>query len=85
MDPSYTLPDGRKFSDVDEFKRLLLADSEQLARCVTGKLLTPLTGTRPEFADREVIEEILRRAKPGGYGLRTLLHEVIQSRLFLQK
>jgi hypothetical protein len=85
VDPSYTLPDGRKFSDVDEFKRLLLADSEQLARCVTGKLLTHLTGTRPEFADREVIEEILRRAKPGGYGLRSLLHEVIQSRLFLQK
>ncbi len=85
VDPAYTLPDGRKFSDVDEFKRLLLTDPEQLARCVTGKLLTHLTGARPEFADREVIEGILRRAKPGGYGLRTLLHEIIQSRLFLQK
>ena len=85
VNPSYTLPDGRQFKDVDEFKRLLLADPEQLARCFTAKLLTHLTGARPEFADREVIEAILRRAQPGGYGIRTLLHEIIQSRLFLQK
>jgi hypothetical protein len=82
VNPSYTLEDGQPFADVDEFKQLLLAHPEQLARCLAGKLMTHLTGARPEFADREVIEEIVQRCKAKDYGLRTLLHEIIQSRVF---
>jgi hypothetical protein len=85
VNPSYTLSGGQSFADVDEFKRLLLAHPESLARCMVGKLMTHLTGARPEFADREVIENIVQRCKAKDYGLRTLLHEIIQSRVFLSK
>ena len=85
IDPSYRLADGREFQDVDSFKQLLLAQPEQLARCMTEKLITYLTGARVQFADREVVEAIVQRTASNDYGLRTLLHEAIQSRVFTHK
>ena len=85
VDPSYTLADGRTFRDIDEFKQILLAHPEQLARCVVEKLISHLTGATSQFADREVVTEIVSRTRHGDFGLRDLLHEVIQSRLFLHK
>ncbi len=85
MDASFAMADGRAFKDVDEFKQIVLADPQQLARCVTEKLIVHLTGAPIQFADREVIEAIVQRAKADDHGLRTLLHEVIQSRVFTHK
>jgi len=85
VDPSFIMADGRPFKDVDEFKQLILAHPEQLARCVTEKLITHFTGAQMQFADREVVEAIMRRAASSDYGLRTLVHEVIQSRAFTHK
>lgn len=85
VDPAYRLADGRGFADIEMFKELVLSDPEQIARGFTEKLVSHLTGARPQFADREEIETILRRAKASGYGVRTLLREVIQSPLFTRK
>ena len=85
VDPGYTLADGRAFADVDEFKQLILAHPEQLAHCITEKLIAHLTGAQIQFADREVVESIVQRAASNDYGLRTLVHEVIQSRVFTHK
>jgi len=85
VDPAFAMADGRAFKNVDEFKQLILADPEQLAHCVTEKLISHLTGAPVQFADREVIEAIVHRAAKSDYGLRTLLYEVIQSRLFTHK
>lgn len=85
VDPSFAMADGRPFKDVDEFKQLILAQPEQLARCVTEKLITHFTGAQMQFADREVVEAIVHRTASSNYGLRTLLHEVIQSRVFTHK
>jgi mono/diheme cytochrome c family protein len=85
VDPSFTMADGRPFKDVDEFKQLILAQPGQLARCVTEKLITHFTGAQMQFADREVVEAIVQRAASNDYGLRTLVHEVIQSRVFTHK
>jgi hypothetical protein len=85
VDPSFIMADGRPFKDVDEFKQLILAQPEQLTRCVTEKLITHFTGAQLQFADREVVEAIVHRAASSDYGLRTLLHEVIQSRVFTHK
>ena len=85
VDPSFIMADGRPFKDVDEFKQLILAQPEQLAHCVTEKLITHFTGAQMQFADREVVEAIVHRAASSDYGLRTLLHEVIQSRVFTHK
>jgi hypothetical protein len=85
VDPSFAMADGRAFKDVDEFKTIVLADPRQLARCVAEKLIVHLTGATIQFADREVIEAIMERTAREDHGLRTLLHEVIQSRLFTHK
>jgi hypothetical protein len=85
VDCAGTLADGRAFADVDALRALLAAEPEQLARAFTGQLVTYATGAPVSFADRAVVEDILRQAQPGGYGLRTLLHGVIQSDLFRSK
>jgi hypothetical protein len=85
VDPSYSLEDGRPFADVAEFKALLLKQPEQIAHCTVEKLTTYLTGAPLQFSDRQTVDELLQKAAPGGYGLRTLLHSILQSRLFTEK
>lgn len=43
------------------------------------------TGGEIEFADREVIEEIMQATEEREYPIRDLIHAVVQSRLFKQK
>lgn len=77
--------DGRSFKDVRGLKQLLLADEDQLARNFVQQLIVFATGAPVGFSDREKVEAILRKTKAGGYGIRSLVSEVIQSELFLNK
>jgi len=77
--------DGKTFTTIEEYKRLLLADPDQIARNLAEKLLTYATGAEPQFADREVIEQVVAKMKTKNYGLRTLVHEIVQSRPFRSK
>ena len=85
VDASGVLPDGRAFADIREFKRLLLADETQLARNLARQLTVYATGAPVGFADRAAVEQILVRARAHRYGVRTLVHEMVQSPLFLNK
>ncbi len=76
---------GRKFADIDGFKKLLLADPDQLARNLAEKLIVYSTGADIQYADREVVEKIVEAVKSKKYGFRTLIHEVVQSRAFRNK
>jgi len=78
-------PDGRPFKDIDEYKRILLEDEEQLARNVLQKLLVFATGADLQFADREVVAQILSETRASGHGLRSILHAVVASRPFLNQ
>jgi hypothetical protein len=82
VDPADVLPDGRKFENIVEFKRLLLEDKDQIARALTTRLATYATGARVRVADRAEIEAIVERIRTREYGLRTLVHEVVASKLF---
>jgi hypothetical protein len=78
--------DGKAFRDIDDYKKLLLADhKDQIARNLTEKLLVYATGADIQFADREVVEQIVAKLKSRNYGFRTLVHEVVASRVFLNK
>lgn len=79
------LPDGRKFADIAEFKKLLLTHPEQIARCVTEKLVTYATGQPVGFGDHAEVGRILAKTQTSNYGLRSLVHEVVRSELFLSK
>ena len=85
VDASYQMENGATFRDVDEFKALLLRDKEQIARCLAAKLLVYATGAGLQFADRPVVAEIVARSKAKSYGLRTMIHEVVQSAVFGSK
>jgi mono/diheme cytochrome c family protein len=85
VDPSDALPDGRRFKDIDEFKEMLLKDPDQLARALAEKLVTYGTGGPPASADKAEIESILRAVRAKDYGFRSLVHEIVQSRLFQSK
>ena len=77
--------DGRAFKNIDDYKQLLLADKDQLARNLAEKLLVYATGADVQFADREVIEQLVAQSRAQNYGFRSLLHDVVQSRVFLSK
>ncbi len=79
------MPNGKRFKDSDEFKKILLADPNQFIRMFTEKLLVYATGSPIRPADREAVTAILQRVREKKYGLRTLVHEVVQSELFLNK
>jgi mono/diheme cytochrome c family protein len=79
------LPDGRKFKNIDEYKQLLLTDKDQLARNLAQKLLTYSTGADIQFADREVVEQLVALSRQKNYGFRSLIHDVVETRVFLSK
>ena len=85
VDASGVLPDGQAFKDVRELKRLLLKDEPQLARNLLRQLITYATGAPVRFGDRPEIEQILDRAKSDHFGVKTLVHEVVQSAVFQSK
>jgi hypothetical protein len=85
VDASGELPDGRKFRDIRELKQLLLVNEKQLAQNLARQLAVYATGAPIRFADREPIEQILERASSSHYGVRSLIHELVQSELFLMK
>ena len=79
------MPDGRTFRDIRTLKGLLVDDEQQLARNLTRQLVVYATGAPVRFGDREHVEQILERAGPSHYGVRTLIHEIVQSDLFVNK
>jgi hypothetical protein len=85
VDCADVLPDGRRFANVDEFKKLLLDDTDTFARSLTVRLITYATGGVVEATDQREVSAILEKAKAKQWGFRSLLHEIVQSRLFLEK
>ena len=85
VDASGELPDGRKFADIREFKRLLLDSEKQIARNLARQLTVYATGAPVRFGDRAQIERMLQEASASQYGVRSLVHAVVQSDLFLNK
>ncbi|OAI47708.1 hypothetical protein AYO44_09095 [Planctomycetaceae bacterium SCGC AG-212-F19] len=79
------LGDGREFTDIAGFKKLLLARPEPVYRAIMGKLVTYATGQPVGFGDHQAVSQILAEAKASDYGLRTLVHTVVASELFRKK
>jgi hypothetical protein len=85
VDAGGELPDGRRFRDIREFKQLLLDNEKQIARNLARQLSVYATGAPVRFSDRETIDAILERASSSHYGVRSLIHELVQSELFRNK
>jgi mono/diheme cytochrome c family protein len=85
VDPSDVMEDGRAFKNVDEFKQLLLSDKDRLARALAAKLTTYATGAAPMPVDGAALNAMVAKVRDKDYGLRSLIHEVVQSDLFRNK
>ena len=85
VDCAGELPDGRAFKDIREFKALLLQDEVPLARNLVKQLITYATGAPVRFSDREEVERIVQRSSSRQFGVRAIVHEIVQSDLFQMK
>lgn len=85
VDASGVTPRGEHFDDILQFKKLLLQDEEAIARNLTEQLLVFATGAPMGFADRDHVSAILEKSRASAFGVRTIIHEIIQSPLFLRK
>lgn len=85
VDASGSLPDERKFSGILEFENLLAADRTRLLKNLAEQLIVYSTGRENAYSDRAEIAGIIDRTEKQGGGVRTLLHEVVQSTLFQTK
>jgi hypothetical protein len=85
VDPSGDLPDGRHFNDVGDLKRLILQNERQVVRNLANQLIIYGTGAPVRFGDTARVEAILDRAKPSGYGVKSLIKAIVASELFRNK
>jgi hypothetical protein len=85
VDCSGKTPDGKAFSGIGELRKLVAENPEQLARGVTRHLVTYATATPATSLDNNAIDEIVKSAAGDGYGLRSLVHAIVQSELFQWK
>ncbi len=85
VDAAGQLENGSRFENVMELKRLLLRDERKLARNMVHQWVAYATGAPVAFGDREEVDRILNAAQKDRYGMRTLIHEIVQSRLFREK
>lgn len=77
-------PEGQSFTDFIEFRKLLLAQQDRVARAIAQKLLVYATGRPVNVSDRTAIDTIVETAKKKDLGLRTMIHAVVDSEEFGQ-
>lgn len=82
VDPTGAWPDGRRFGSMGDLKRILLSDERGIARALLKHWVVFATGSPVRFGDRGRLEAILTRSAPSKYGLRTLIHELVQNEIF---
>lgn len=82
VDASGVLPDERKFADIREFQKLAAADSTLLLKNLAQQLTVYATGRELAFSDRAALAALVASTQKQGGGVRTLIHELTQSRLF---
>ena len=56
-----------------------------IARNLVRQLTVFATGAPVRFSDRDEVEKILAAAKASRYGVRSLVHAIVQSELFRNK
>ena len=81
VDSSSVLPDGRQFQDIRELQHLLAGDAA-LLKNLTEQFAIYATGREILFSDRDEIAAIVTATRKHGGGVRTLIHQLVQSSFF---
>jgi hypothetical protein len=82
IDVSGSLPDGRKFGDVDGLEAALLRQPELFVGAFTEKLLTYALGRGIESYDAPAVRTIVREALAQNYRISSIILGVVNSQPF---
>jgi hypothetical protein len=86
VDASSALPDRTEIKGFDDLRRYLAEDRiDQVAFSVVKHLATYATGRTLSQKELDDLKRDLVKFKPGGYPMRDLIHEVVNSPMFLEK
>ncbi|MGJ8724960.1 MAG: DUF1592 domain-containing protein [Roseibacillus sp.] len=79
------MPGDFLFSSPAELKELLISGKQKFAQNITRKMLSYATGRGLEYYDEAVVVSIVAKLEKEDYSMHTLIHEVVQSRPFLNR
>jgi hypothetical protein len=85
VDASGVMPDGRPFTDSDQFKQLLLEDRDKVARAFIEHLCTYALRRVLTVDDRDGVQAIVDEAKRYQYGVRDIVRAVALSELIRKR
>jgi len=85
VDASGELPDGRKYVDAAEFKKLLLADVDKFNAAFLEKLATYALRRGMTVDDRPALAELARRTQAADYRLGEIVEALALSELFQKR
>lgn len=85
VDASGMTLEGKSFKDVNDFRKILLNDKKSLAKNITNKLLVFGTAAQVHFNDRQVVNTIVENSRSKDFGIRSIIHEIVQSKIFRRK
>jgi mono/diheme cytochrome c family protein len=85
VNPSGEMPDGRAFKDATEFKRLLLADRDKVARAFIEHLCTYGLRRVLSFDDQDDLNAIQAEAKKSNYQIKDIVRAVAMSELMRKR
>lgn len=82
VDSSGQLPDQRTFDGIRDFQTLLAADTDRLLTNLARQFAIYSMGREIAFSDRDEMSGVVARTQEKAGGIRTLIHELVQSQLF---
>ena len=86
IEPAGLMPDGRRsFSSPEEMKDWMMEDRDAFLTGLTKAMMTYGIGRKVGFPDQVEVERVVAVTAAKGYGLRTLIHEIIRSKPFQTK
>jgi len=85
VDASGETSDGEPFAGIRDFKRLMKPKKDQLTRHFLNQLIAYSTGAEVQYADRKERDRLLEQAQREDYGIRGMIHAVVQSKMFRNK
>lgn len=85
IDATGTLPNGTSFSNIDEYKAALRAQSDRFLHGFSEKMFTYALGRIVEPSDHATINALVDRMKSNGHSLQSLIEGVVLSDAFLMK
>ncbi|MBA3699771.1 MAG: DUF1592 domain-containing protein [Planctomycetes bacterium] len=85
VDPSGKVPGGRPFANILDLRAQLVDRPEQLARGLARHLVIYATGAPATAVDQPAIDTLVQTTATNKFGVRSLIHAVVQSELFRWK